>query len=148
MKIRLLIELSRIPILGVFFRGILLCIGLQIPKSVKLGKGVLFEHYGMGTVIHTKTQIEDGVRIYHGVTIGRGDTHIKSKELKGFIIRKGAIICAGAKIIGTKGTLVIGENAIVGANAVVLSSIGDNEIWAGIPARRIGLRPLNVKNSI
>ena len=84
------------------------------------------------------------MRIYHGVTIGRGDAHIKSGDLKGFIIRKGAIICAGAKIIGTKGTLVIGENAIVGANAVVLSSIGDNEIWAGIPARKIGIRPLIV----
>ena len=98
----------------------------------------------MSTVIHTKTQIEDGVRIYHGVTIGRGDVDIKSWDLNGFIIRKGAIIFAGAKIIGTRGTLVIGENTIVGTNAVVLSSIGNNEIWARIPARKIGIRLLEI----
>lgn len=140
MKIRLLIELSRIPLIGLIFRGLLLCLGLQVPKSVKLGKRVLFEHYGMGTVLHTKTIIEDDVRIYHGVTIGRGDVHIKSAGLEGFIIRSGAILCAGAKIIGTKGTLVIGENAIIAANAVVLSSVGKNEIWGGIPAKKIGVR--------
>jgi len=28
----------------------------------------------------------------------------------------------------------------VGANAVLIDSTGENEIWAGIPARKVGLR--------
>ncbi|MFT3807416.1 acyltransferase [Arenimonas sp.] len=34
----------------------------------------------------------------------------------------------------------IADGAIVGANAVVTSDIPANEIWAGIPARKIGVR--------
>lgn len=37
----------------------------------------------------------------------------------------------------------MGRNAVVGANAVLLNSIGDNEIWSGIPARHIGTRDMD-----
>jgi serine O-acetyltransferase len=36
--------------------------------------------------------------------------------------------------------LVVAEGTIVGANAVLRESTGPYEIWAGIPARRVGLR--------
>jgi serine O-acetyltransferase len=29
---------------------------------------------------------------------------------------------------------------VIGANAVLLNSTGENEIWAGVPAQRIGFR--------
>ena len=78
------------------------------------------------------------------VTLGRADVYKSEKdspsEFKGFLIKEGACICAGAKLICKKGTLVIGKNAVVGANAVLLNSIGDNEIWGGVPARFIGMR--------
>ncbi|MFQ7842579.1 MAG: acyltransferase, partial [Thomasclavelia spiroformis] len=53
-----------------------------------------------------------------------------------FCIKEGAILCAGAKILG-KGQLTVGRNTIIAANAVLLSSTGDNEVWAGIPAKKI-----------
>jgi acetyltransferase-like isoleucine patch superfamily enzyme len=34
----------------------------------------------------------------------------------------------------------IGDGAIIGANAVVTSEVPANEIWAGVPARKIGIR--------
>lgn len=84
------------------------------------------------------------VRIYQNVTLGRADVYKSEKdspsEFKGFLLKEGACICAGAKLICKKGTLVIGKNAVVGANAVLLNSIGDNEIWGGVPARFIGMR--------
>ena len=49
-------------------------------------------------------------------------------------------MCAGCKIICKKGILVIEENTIVGANAVLNKSTNKNEIWAGIPAKKIGER--------
>lgn len=140
MKIRLLIKLSRIPLIGIVFRIILLFLGLDIPREVELGKNVVFEHYGIGVIIHPKTKIDDNVRIYPNVTIGRADVHIKSQEMKGFHIQKNVIIGTGAKVLCKKGVLKIGENTIIAANSVLLESTGENEIWGGIPARKIGIR--------
>lgn len=53
-----------------------------------------------------------------------------------FRIKKGACICAGAKILG-KDEIVVGQNTIIGANSVLLQSTGDNETWVGIPAKKI-----------
>lgn len=36
--------------------------------------------------------------------------------------------------------MIIGENAVVAANAVLLNSIGPGEIWGGVPARLLGYR--------
>lgn len=46
----------------------------------------------------------------------------------------------GAKVLCKEGVLTVGKNTIIGANAVLLESTGDNEIWVGIPAKKIGLR--------
>ena len=40
----------------------------------------------------------------------------------------------------SKGKLVVGKGTIIGANAVLTQSTGENEIWAGIPAKLIGKR--------
>jgi len=37
--------------------------------------------------------------------------------------------------------LRVGRGTVVGANAVLLESTGENELWAGVPARKVGLRP-------
>lgn len=109
-----------------------------------IGKNVHFPHNSFGTVIHDNTVIKDNVKIYQNVTFRRADVYKSKKnanpEFKGFLIKEGACICAGAKLICKKGTLVVGKNAVVGANAVLLHSIGDNEIWSGVPARFIGMR--------
>lgn len=59
------------------------------------------------------------------------------KRLLRLLLKEGACICAGAKLICKKGTLVIGKNAVIGVNVVLLNLIGDNEIWSGVPARFI-----------
>jgi acetyltransferase-like isoleucine patch superfamily enzyme len=51
----------------------------------------------------------------------------------------GVDVWLGCNVIVLKG-VDIGSGAIVGAGAVVTKSIPRNEIWAGIPARRIGAR--------
>jgi serine O-acetyltransferase len=114
--------------------------GVELPLSVKLGKDVYFGHNAIGTVIHNNTTIEDNVKIYQNVTLGRADIHIpwEKSKMKGIVVKEGAILCAGAKILCKEGILTIGKNSVVAANAVLLNSIGDNEIWGGIPAKKIG----------
>lgn len=50
------------------------------------------------------------------------------------------MLCAGSRIICSKGLLIVGEGTIIGANAVLTQSTGDYEIWAGVPAVKIGKR--------
>lgn len=139
-KINLLIRLSKIKHIGNIFDVMLKIIGLDIGKNAQIGRNVNFEHRGMGTVIGNSAIIDDNVTIYHNVTIGRADVHIKSENMKGIHLKNNAIICAGAKILCKNGTLTVGENSIIASNAVLLESTGDNEIWGGIPAKKIGIR--------
>ncbi len=118
---------------------LMLILGLDLPPSVQLGKNVKFVHNSVGTVIHNNTIIKDNVRIYQNVTIGRADIYkdANKSKMKEIIIEDGAIICAGAKVLCKEGTLVIGKNTVIGANAVITCSTGENEIWGGIPARKL-----------
>lgn len=139
MNVNSLIKFRKNKILSKFIQKILLKKGLDLPYTVSIGKNIDFPHNSIGTVIHPNTVIGNNVKIYQNVTLGRADIYIKSKysKFKGFYIDDGVVIGAGAKILCKEGMLKIGKNSVVGANSVVLSSIGNNEIWAGNPARKI-----------
>lgn len=70
------------------------------------------------------------------------DPRVKKNGFERIVLKDGCILCAGVKVICNEGTLVVGKNTIVAANAVLLCSTGDNEIWAGVPARLIKKRVL------
>lgn len=114
---------------------------LDVPRSVKIDGRIIVPHGGMGIVIHPNTTIGKNVKIYQQVTIGRADIHnLKpGTNFKGFKIGDDVIICAGAKIL-TSSEIKLGNGTIVGANSVLTKSTGDNEIWAGIPAKFIKKR--------
>ena len=65
-------------------------------------------------------------QIFHDVTIG-------STSLGGRAPRLGdnVCLCAGAKILGD---IQIGNNVLVGANAVVVKDVPDNAVVGGVPA--------------
>lgn len=130
---------SKSPLLKLLFRMYLKLSGSDIPSCCKIGKNVQFPHGIKGIIFSTNTIVEDNVTIYHQVTCGRGDIFPKSDSLpvKGIILKKGSILCAGAKIICNRGLLVVGENTVVGANSVLTCSTADNEIWGGIPAKKL-----------
>lgn len=130
---------SKNPLFKLIFRMYVKLSGSDIPSCCKIGKNVQFPHGIKGIIFSTNTIVEDNVTIYHQVTCGRGDIFPKSDSLpvKGIILKKGSILCAGAKIICNRGLLVVGENTVVGANAVLTCSTGDNEILGGIPAKKL-----------
>ena len=142
MKVNNIIKFRKNKLFNKIIYHILLHKGLDLPPDAKLGKNVSFPHNSVGTVIHNNSVIEDNVRIYQNVTLGRADIYndIKDSKMEGIHIKKGAIICAGAKVICKEGILTVGENTIVAANAVLMESTGDNEEWAGIPARKVNRR--------
>jgi serine O-acetyltransferase len=123
-------------------RELLALYGVEMPADVRIGRGLEILHRGFGTVIHPSTVIGDNVRIYHQVTIGRADAHWEAEHsaMERVVVGDGAMLFPGAKILGGPGVTTIGRGCLVAANAVVLGSTGDNEVWAGVPARKVGVR--------
>lgn len=106
----------------------------DIFPSVKIGERFHLMHFGLGVVIHPYTVIGNDVWLYQNVTIGVKH-HADYFKL---IVGDKVFIGAGAKILGT-GEMTIGENSVIGANAVVLNSVPANAIVVGNPARIIKL---------
>jgi serine O-acetyltransferase len=137
-----LVYLRQSRILGWLAYRLLKLIGLEIPRSVKVGRDLLIEHGGFGIVLHSSTVVGDRVKIYPGVTVGRADIYRPAHQ-SGFtrvVIEDESILCPGCKVLGKQGELRVGKGSVIGANAVLLNSTGPGEIWAGIPARLVGYR--------
>jgi serine O-acetyltransferase len=108
-------------------------LNIQIPLNAKVGKGLYIPHYGM-MVIHPNVIIGEHCNIGHGSTIGiagRG-------EKKGTpVIGNYVYIAPGAKVVGK---IKIGNNVMIGANAVVTKDIPNNAVVAGVPAKIISFK--------
>jgi serine O-acetyltransferase len=137
-----LVYARRSPVFGKLAYYLLKLLGAEIPRPVMIGRDFLLLHGGFGVVIHPQTIIHDRVRVFPGVTLGRADVHhtIEQSAFKGIEIEDDVILSSGAKVLCKEGILRIGRGTIVAANAVLLESTGENEIWAGIPARCVGKR--------
>jgi serine O-acetyltransferase len=137
-----LLYARRHPVLGSLAYFLLKLLGIEVPRSVRIGQDVTFEHGGFGVVIHPNSEIGDRVKIYPGVTLGRADIYrpIEDSKFQGIEIEDDVILAPGAKVLGKEGILRVGRGTVVGANAVLLESTGPNQMWAGIPAKCVGER--------
>lgn len=131
------------PLLGRLAYYTLKLLGVEIPRSVPIGEGFTLEHGGFGVVIHSRAVIRARVKVYPGVTVGRADIYLPMQQsaFKGVVIEDDVILSPGSRILGKQGVLCVGRGTVVGANAVLLESTGEWEIWAGMPARCVGMRP-------
>jgi len=133
---------SKKPVLGTLAYYALKLLGVELPRSVPIGAELEIAHGGFGIVIHSRARIGNRVKIYPGVSLGRADIYKPASEsrFEGIVIENDVILSPGCKILCKAGVLRVGQGTVVGANAVLLQSTGENEIWAGIPARKVGER--------
>lgn len=133
---------SKKTLIGKLAYLILKLMGVELPRSVPIGTDLEIAHGGFGVVIHSKAQIGNRVKLYPGVTLGRADIYKAATEsqFEGILIEDDVILSPGCKVLCREGILRVGRGTVVGANAVLLESTGDGEIWAGMPARCIGKR--------
>lgn len=87
--------------------------------------GFIVQH-GFSTVINAK-KIGKNFHVYQQVTIGFNGNEAP-------IIGDNVRVCCGAKIIGG---IHVGNNVVVGANAVVCKDVPDNVVVGGVPAKVI-----------
>ncbi|MBN2145951.1 MAG: hypothetical protein JW726_01140 [Anaerolineales bacterium] len=130
------------PVLGKLAYITLKLLGAEIPLPVQVGEDFELAHGGFGVVIHSKSTIGRRVKIYPGVTLGRADIYrpANTSRFEGIVVDDDVILSPGAKVLCKEGILHIGRGTVVGANAVLLNSTGEYEIWAGAPARCVGTR--------
>ena len=114
---------------------ILLIYRCVVPRRCEIGEGTELGYGGIAVVIHERARIGRNVMISPCVTIG-GRSGIVNVP----VIEDDVFIGAGARILGD---IRIGQRAVIGANAVVLESVPDDAVVAGVPARviRIQARP-------
>ena len=101
---------------------------IEIHPGAQIASGVFIDH-GSGLVIGETAVVEKGVMLYHGVTLGGTG---KDAGKRHPTVRQGALISAHAQLIGP---IEIGENAKVGAGAVVGADVPSDVTVVGIPAK-------------
>lgn len=102
--------------------------GAEIRPGAKIGPGLLVRH-PVGIVVGGRAVIGRSCTLLQGVTLG--EKYSRGAELACPTLGDNVTICAGAMILGG---ISIGDNAIVGANAVVLKDLPSNSVCAGVPA--------------
>ena len=119
--------------------------GIEIHPKAKIGKNLFIDH-GMGVVIGETSEIGDNVTIYHSVTLGGISPSIDSDSQRDVkrhpTLKNNVVVGSGAQVLGP---VVVGENAKIGANAVVTKDVPENAVMVGIPAKNVGAVPTDKK---
>ncbi len=111
--------------------------GIEIHPAARIGKNLFIDH-GMGVVIGETSEIGDNVTLYHAVTLGGVSPSIDSDNQRLLkrhpTLKNDVVVGSGAQILGP---IIVGENAKVGANAVVTKDVPKDAVMVGIPAKNI-----------
>jgi len=110
----------------ILFKFIQIVTGIQLPCEVPIGRNFVIDHFG-GIVVSGYAKFGDNCRIRSGVIVGIRRVDQRCAPVVGNDVDIGV----GAKLLGA---IRIGNNVLIGANAVVLESVPDNSIAVGVPA--------------
>ena len=102
--------------------------GVDIHPAATIAGGVMIDH-ATGVVIGETSDIEKGVSIFQGVTLG-GKGFESGKRHPN--IKQGATVFAASTVLGN---ITVGKNSIVAAGSLVLHNVDDNKTVAGVPAK-------------
>ncbi|MEQ1597550.1 MAG: DapH/DapD/GlmU-related protein [Casimicrobium sp.] len=119
-----------------WFRRLSVRLGFSMGPNI-FGPGLAIVHYGT-IVIDPTTRIGKNCRIHVGSHIGGAAQFVDAAEVHKYSPRVGdnVYIGPGAKLYGP---IVIGDNCVIGANAVVTKSFPQAGLTlAGVPAKVIG----------
>ena len=100
----------------------------EIFDLTPIGKGLHIAHGGC-IVVHSGAVLGENVTLSQGVTIGQT---LKDGKVLLPVIGSNVYIAPGAKVIGG---VHVGNNVVIGANAVVTRDVPDNAVVAGVPAK-------------
>lgn len=107
--------------------------GIEVHPGARIGRRFFIDH-GMGVVIGETTEIGDDVLMYQGVVLGGTSLEKKKRHPT---IENNVTIGAAAILLGP---IVVGQNAMIGANSVVVKSVPPGSTVVGVPGRAVDER--------
>ncbi len=102
--------------------------GIEIHPGAKIGRRFFVDH-GTGVVIGETAEIGDDVTLYQGVTLGGRSLNEGKRHPS---LGNNVVVGAGAKILGP---FLVGDNARIGSNAVVLDPVPAGATVVGVPGK-------------
>jgi serine O-acetyltransferase len=110
----------------ILYKLVQIVTGIELPCEVELGRNFVIDHFG-GIVISGFARFGNDCRIRTGVVVGLARTEDPCAP----VIGDNVDIGTGAKLLGR---IRIGNNVVIGANAVVTRDVPDNCVASGVPA--------------
>ncbi|ASM76465.1 Serine O-acetyltransferase [Vitreoscilla filiformis] len=101
--------------------------GIELPCEAVIGRNFVIDHFG-GIVISGYARFGDNCRIRNGVVVGLS----RVEDPIAPVIGNNVDIGTGATLLGR---ITIGDNVLIGANAVVVRDVPANHIAVGVPAQ-------------
>jgi serine O-acetyltransferase len=108
------------------YKWIQIVAGIELPCEVAIGPNFVIDHSG-GIVISGFATFGANCRIRTGVVVGL--SHVSDPTAP--TIGDDVDIGAGAKVLGA---IRVGNNVLIGANAVVVRDVPDDHVAVGVPA--------------
>jgi serine O-acetyltransferase len=115
------------PVAGLIKQHLERKYGVAIPSSARVGPGLYVVHVG-GVAVSPSCSIGRNCTILPGVILGEVNRGVRTGSPS---IGDDVYIGAGAKVLGS---VIVGSNVAIGANAVVTKDVPDNAVVAGVPA--------------
>ena len=103
---------------------------IEIPYTCKIGRRLMIGHQG-AIVFHESATVGDDCLIRHGVTIG-ASSHRRAHDVP--VIGNRVQIGAGAMVLGK---IIVGDDSMIGANAVVTCDVPPGAKAVAEPAKII-----------
>lgn len=110
----------------IFYKLVQIASGMELPCEAVIGKGFVIDHC-FGIVVSGDASFGDHCRIRTGAVVGLNRVDQPGSPQIGHHVDIGA----GAKLLGP---ITIGDNVLIGANAVVIHDVPANCIAVGVPA--------------
>jgi len=104
---------------------------IELNPLAQIGEGLIVYH-GSGLVVGSGIKAGKNLTLEHGVTLGNRIGSSIDEAFSWPVLGDNCFIGCGAAVLGP---VRIGNNAKVGANAVVLCDVPDNCSAVGIPAK-------------
>jgi putative colanic acid biosynthesis acetyltransferase WcaB len=121
-----------VPILVLYRVCIEWILGIELPFTTGVGKGLIIQH-GQGLVVNGYTTIGKNCILRNTTTIGVKRDNLGNKSKAPII---GDYVDIGANVV-ILGPIIIGDNVIIGAGSVVVKDIPSGSVVIGNPARII-----------
>lgn len=108
------------------YKGVQVLTGIDLPCEAEVGRNFVIDHFG-GVIVSGYAKFGDNCRIRNGVSVGLKRVEQPCAPVIGHNVDIGC----GAKLLGP---ITIGDNVLIGANAVVVTDVPSDCIAIGVPA--------------